>query len=178
VSRARFDGRAVVVTGGASGIGREMARQFSGDGRAAAGCDRQHHVGQRADRARVRGVQRREGRPHQPDARHRRGVRPHGIRANAAAPASIRTPIWDERVTIDPEIFERVAQRYPLGRIGEPDDVARAALFLASDDAAWITGIVLPVDGGLLAGNMRMTRELLGEGGTEVFGEALPGGSR
>lgn len=88
-----------------------------------------------------------------------------GIRANAIAPASIRTPIWDERVEIDPEIFDRVSQWYPLGRIGEPQDVARAALFLASDEAAWITGIVLRVDGGLLAGNMRMMSELLGEGG-------------
>lgn len=92
---------------------------------------------------------------------------PHGIRANAIAPGSIRTPIWDERVEIDPEIFSRVSQWYPLGRIGEPQDVARAALFLASDDAAWITGVVLRVDGGLLAGNMRMTRELLGNAGGE-----------
>jgi meso-butanediol dehydrogenase/(S,S)-butanediol dehydrogenase/diacetyl reductase len=89
----------------------------------------------------------------------------HGIRANAIAPGSIRTPIWDERAEIDPQIFERVSEWYPLGRIGEPEDVARAVLFLASDDAAWITGTVLHVDGGLLAGNIRMTRELLGEGG-------------
>jgi meso-butanediol dehydrogenase / (S,S)-butanediol dehydrogenase / diacetyl reductase len=95
---------------------------------------------------------------------------PHGIRANAIAPGSIRTPIWDERVQIDPEIFDRVAQWYPLGRIGESHDVARAALFLASDDAAWITGTVLRVDGGLLAGNMRMTRELLGDAGGEPPG--------
>ena len=40
---------------------------------------------------------------------------------------------------------------YPLGRVGTPDDVAAAVAFLASDDAAWITGITLPVDGGLLA---------------------------
>jgi NAD(P)-dependent dehydrogenase (short-subunit alcohol dehydrogenase family) len=96
----------------------------------------------------------------------------HGIRVNAIAPGSIRTPIWDERVEIDPEIFDRVSQWYPLGRIGEPHDVARAVLFLASDDAAWITGTVLRVDGGLLAGNMRMTRELL----ADVDGDSADGG--
>ena len=50
-----------------------------------------------------------------------------------------------------------------LGRVGTPDDVAGATLFLASDEASWITGTVLRVDGGLLAGNDVMTRELLVE---------------
>jgi NAD(P)-dependent dehydrogenase (short-subunit alcohol dehydrogenase family) len=54
-----------------------------------------------------------------------------------------------------------------LGRLGEPDDIANAAMFLASDDAAWITGTVLRVDGGLLAGNLPMTRELLAQAGSE-----------
>jgi NAD(P)-dependent dehydrogenase (short-subunit alcohol dehydrogenase family) len=88
----------------------------------------------------------------------------HGIRANAIAPGSIRSPIWEERLKADPHIFERLTKWYPLGRIGEPEDVAHAALFLASDDAAWITGTVLRVDGGLLAGNLRMTEELLARG--------------
>jgi NAD(P)-dependent dehydrogenase (short-subunit alcohol dehydrogenase family) len=60
----------------------------------------------------------------------------------------------------DPRIFERLAKWYPLGRVGEPDDPAKAALFLASDDASWITGSTLVVDGGLMAGNFRMGREL------------------
>lgn len=85
----------------------------------------------------------------------------HQIRANAIAPGSIRTPIWQERVDRDPRVFERLVKWYPLGRVGEPEDVAKAALFLASDDAAWITGSVLRVDGGLLAGNDVMARELL-----------------
>jgi meso-butanediol dehydrogenase/(S,S)-butanediol dehydrogenase/diacetyl reductase len=89
----------------------------------------------------------------------------YGIRANAIAPGSIRSPIWDERVAVDPGVFERLAKWYPLGRIGEPEDVARAALFLASDDASWITGTVLRVDGGLLAGNLPMTEEILPQSG-------------
>jgi len=91
----------------------------------------------------------------------------HGIRCNAIAPGTIRTPIWQERIERDPVVFQRLVKWYPLGRVGEPDDVANAALFLASDDASWITGTVLPVDGGLLAGNWPMTRELLAEAGSE-----------
>jgi len=93
----------------------------------------------------------------------------HGIRCNAIAPGTIRTPIWQERIDRDPVVFQRLVKWYPLGRVGEPDDIANAAMFLASDDASWITGTVLTVDGGLLAGNYRMTRELL----TEAKDEAL-----
>lgn len=91
----------------------------------------------------------------------------HGIRANAVAPGTIRTPIWDERVRRDPKVFERLVKWYPLGRVGEPEDVANATLFLASDDASWISGEVLRVDGGLLAGNEVMTRELLAMAGED-----------
>jgi meso-butanediol dehydrogenase/(S,S)-butanediol dehydrogenase/diacetyl reductase len=91
----------------------------------------------------------------------------HGIRCNAIAPGTIRTPIWQERVERDPAVFQRLVKWYPLGRVGEPDDIANAAMFLASDDAAWITGTVLRVDGGLLAGNLPMTRELLAQAGPE-----------
>jgi meso-butanediol dehydrogenase / (S,S)-butanediol dehydrogenase / diacetyl reductase len=86
-----------------------------------------------------------------------------GIRANAIAPGTIRTPLWQERVDKEPAIFERLVSWYPLGRVGEPEDVAAAAVFLASDEASWITGEVLRVDGGLLAGNYRMARELVAE---------------
>src|SRR5437773_5429870 len=90
-----------------------------------------------------------------------------GVRCNAIAPGTIRTPIWQERVDRDPVVFQRLVKWYPLGRVGEPDDIANAAMFLASAEAAWITGTVLRVDGGLLAGNYRMTRELLAQAGSE-----------
>ena len=86
-----------------------------------------------------------------------------GIRANAIAPGSIRTPIWQERVDKDPEVFNKLVKWYPLGRVGEPEDVAAAALFLASDEARWISGAVLLVDGGLMAGYPLMAEELLVE---------------
>lgn len=85
----------------------------------------------------------------------------HQVRVNAICPGSIKTPVWQSRLEIDPQIFERLAGWYPLGRVGEPEDVARAALFLASDDAAWITGANLVVDGGLTAGSYRMSQELM-----------------
>jgi NAD(P)-dependent dehydrogenase (short-subunit alcohol dehydrogenase family) len=76
----------------------------------------------------------------------------NGIRANCIAPGTIQTPIWQPRVDRDPDVFDRIARWYPLGRVGQPEDIANAALFLASDEAAWITGAVLNVDGGLMAG--------------------------
>jgi NAD(P)-dependent dehydrogenase (short-subunit alcohol dehydrogenase family) len=84
----------------------------------------------------------------------------HNIRVNAICPGSVRTPIWEPQLKIDPGIFERLVKWYPLGRIGEPEDIAKAALFLASDDASWITGETLAVDGGLMAGSYRMSQEL------------------
>jgi len=88
---------------------------------------------------------------------------PSGIRANCICPGTIRTPIWNDVLERDPRVFERLAAWYPLGRVGEPDDVASAALFLASDEASWITGATLTVDGGLLAGSYRMARDLQGD---------------
>ncbi len=86
---------------------------------------------------------------------------PFGVRVNAIAPGTLRTPAWEQRRQENPEILERMAKWYPLGRVGEPEDVAGAALFLASDEAAWISGAVLPVDGGLTAGNLQMAQEIV-----------------
>lgn len=86
----------------------------------------------------------------------------HNVRINVICPGTIQTPIWQSRVVKDPTVFEKLAKWYPLGRVGQPEDVANAALFLASDQAAWITGAVLNVDGGLMAGRYGMGRELEG----------------
>ncbi|MEV0587281.1 SDR family oxidoreductase [Nonomuraea sp. NPDC050310] len=89
---------------------------------------------------------------------------PRGIRVNLVAPATIRTPIWDARLSRDPALMARLAGWYPLGRIGSPADVAAAVLFLASPEAAWITGTTLRVDGGLTAGNARLVADILTPG--------------
>jgi NAD(P)-dependent dehydrogenase (short-subunit alcohol dehydrogenase family) len=90
------------------------------------------------------------------------GYGKHGIRCNAVVPGTIATPIWQQRVDRDPQILQRLRRWYPLGRVGTPEDVAAAITFLAGDDAGWITGVALPVDGGLLAGNGPMTDDILG----------------
>ncbi|MCB0183826.1 MAG: SDR family oxidoreductase, partial [Caldilineaceae bacterium] len=86
----------------------------------------------------------------------------HNVRANVICPGTVQTPIWHERLKSDPAIFDKLAQWYPLGRVGQPEDIAKAALYLASDDAAWVTGTVLTVDGGLMAGSYGMARALEG----------------
>jgi NAD(P)-dependent dehydrogenase (short-subunit alcohol dehydrogenase family) len=72
-----------------------------------------------------------------------------GIRVNAVAPGTIRTRVWDTQAGG----ADRLEPLYPLGRVGEPEDIAGAIAFLASSDAAWITGHTLPVDGGLTTGD-------------------------
>ncbi len=72
----------------------------------------------------------------------------HGIRINCIAPGFIMTAMSSKALNDDPERKKRVLARTPLGKFGEPSDVANAALFLASTQAKYITGIVLPVDGG------------------------------
>jgi meso-butanediol dehydrogenase / (S,S)-butanediol dehydrogenase / diacetyl reductase len=68
-----------------------------------------------------------------------------GIGVNTVAPGTIRTRNWEGQQGG----ADRFRHLYPLGRVGEPEDVAAAVAFLASTDAAWITGHTLPVDGGL-----------------------------
>ena len=76
-----------------------------------------------------------------------------GIRVNAVAPGTILTDRVREleHHPRGPEYLEAISAQHPIGRLGEPAEVAKAILFLASDDASFVTGAVLPVDGGYLA---------------------------
>ncbi|MFC4526084.1 SDR family oxidoreductase [Dyella halodurans] len=76
----------------------------------------------------------------------------HRIRVNAIAPGSIEFPdgLWDRRKTDAPELYQQTLAKIPFGRYGKPEEVAHAALFLASPYASWITGQTLCVDGGQL----------------------------
>ena len=73
------------------------------------------------------------------------------VRVNAVMPAVVDTPIHGER-GMTPEQVQQMGDIHPLGRIGQPDDVANAIAFLLSDASAWMTGAVIPVDGGMMAG--------------------------
>jgi 3-oxoacyl-[acyl-carrier protein] reductase len=75
----------------------------------------------------------------------------HHITVNAIAPAQVDTRLTR---TLRGDARRRRVERIPMGRFGEPDEVARAALFLASDDASYVTGHTLAVDGGYLAGGL------------------------
>lgn len=73
-------------------------------------------------------------------------VGPSGIRVNCIAPSAIRTEKVDARMPAD--VQAKVTAMHPLGRMGTPDDVARTALFLASDAASWLTGLTIDIAGG------------------------------
>jgi 3-oxoacyl-[acyl-carrier protein] reductase len=74
---------------------------------------------------------------------------PEGIRVNALAPGSIEFPggFWDQAQQEDPQMYEMVRASIPCGRLGTPEEVADAAVFLCSPRARWVTGVALAVDG-------------------------------
>jgi len=86
-----------------------------------------------------------------------------GIRSNIVCPGTVKTQAWQARVEKNPQVFDDLKKWYPLGDFATPDDIADAVQFLASPAARVITGVVLPVDGGLMAGNQVFARELTQE---------------
>jgi 3-oxoacyl-[acyl-carrier protein] reductase len=77
-----------------------------------------------------------------------------GIRVNCVAPGAIEFPggTWEQRKTENPELYKRIFDSIPFGRLGHPEEVANMVLFLASPLATWITGQTIVVDGGQLLG--------------------------
>jgi NAD(P)-dependent dehydrogenase (short-subunit alcohol dehydrogenase family) len=80
----------------------------------------------------------------------------HGIRCNAVCPARVHTPFVDGFLARnfpgrEREVFERLSRAQPIGRMGTPDEVAALVLYLCSDEAAFVTGCVYPLDGGSIA---------------------------
>jgi 3-oxoacyl-[acyl-carrier protein] reductase len=79
---------------------------------------------------------------------------PKKIRVNAIAPGSIEFPggMWEERKTSNPQLYNAILRSIPWGRLGRPEEIANAALFLCSGAASWVTGQTLTVDGGQMLG--------------------------
>jgi gluconate 5-dehydrogenase len=73
---------------------------------------------------------------------------PHGVRVNGVAPGWIASEMLDRALAGDPARKAKILARTPLARFGEPDDIGWAAVYLASPAARFVSGVVLPVDGG------------------------------
>ncbi len=82
---------------------------------------------------------------------------PRGVRINVICPGTIVTEAWTPMLERQPDLHERLVGLYPAGRLGRPDDIAGAAVYLAGPDAGFTTGSVLVVDGGITAGNRAFT---------------------
>jgi len=83
---------------------------------------------------------------------------PYNIRVNSVNPGLVRTHIHlDNKVFADRESYEAMLEkarpRYPIGRIGEPEDISALVTFLLSDEASWITGSIIAADGGVMVEN-------------------------
>lgn len=80
----------------------------------------------------------------------------HNIRANALCPGPVQTPLWPSFIGRNPDVIKPAdlekafLGRVPMGRMIQPDEIARSALFLCSDEASVVTGVIMPVDGGFL----------------------------
>ncbi|MBT3359312.1 MAG: SDR family oxidoreductase [Rhodospirillales bacterium] len=77
---------------------------------------------------------------------------PDGIRVNAICPGFIDTPMFRQAMEGDPARFEKIVSRISLGETGQPSDVGNAILFLCSEQARYLTGLQLPIDGGYVVG--------------------------
>jgi len=104
-------------------------------------------------RAQSRGLFREQGRVAGLRPQFRRGLASRGIRVNTISSGPVVTPIWTKMTGATGDKLQamesQIASRVPLKRVERQEEIAAAALFLASDDAAYITGVDLPVDGGV-----------------------------
>ena len=76
-----------------------------------------------------------------------------GVRVNAIVSAQVINKGLEQRIAADPDLGETFLRGLPIGRLGKPDDINGLAIFLASDASSWITGAIVPMDGGNLAKN-------------------------
>jgi NAD(P)-dependent dehydrogenase (short-subunit alcohol dehydrogenase family) len=81
----------------------------------------------------------------------------HGVRVNSILPAQVVNPSLEKRMAADPALKDQWLRGIPIGRLGEPTDIQGLVVLLASDSSSWITGAIIPMDGGNLAANAGAT---------------------
>jgi NAD(P)-dependent dehydrogenase (short-subunit alcohol dehydrogenase family) len=150
-----FEGEVAVITGGSSGIGRATALAFAREGASVAVASRRAEeseetvpglAGSRIGSAYVASKHGVVGLTRAAALENAE----RGVRINAVAPAVIRTPMTDRAFFHDPAITAAVTGRHPMGRVGVPEEVANAVVWLCSTNASFTTGHTLPIDGGFL----------------------------
>jgi meso-butanediol dehydrogenase/(S,S)-butanediol dehydrogenase/diacetyl reductase len=145
----RLEGKVALITGTAGGQGAAAARLFAAEGANVIGCDLdQERATAVAEQVRGTGARMTAFAPIDlADPEAATGAK-HGIRANSISPGLIVTPQIAQFIDEPGDPVHEMARTHPLGRLGESDDVARVALFLASDDAAYLNAVDIVVDGG------------------------------
>src|SRR5438876_10377 len=156
---ARLAGKAALVTGAGSGIGRATALRFAEEGALVVAADVRGEAA-RATAAEIGGGAVGVELDVVSPASIRAGLdevdgATAGIRVNCVCPGFTETPMIEGYFEAQPDPAEARAfatRLHPLGRLGRPRDIADAMVYLASDEAAWVTGAALAVDGGLTSG--------------------------
>src|ERR1700692_4245480 len=152
---SRLSNRVCIITGTGGSVGRAAALAFAREDALAVGCD----VNVSAAEATVEMVRAHGGAMISVHTTAKAGIigmtrqlamegRKHGIRANSVSPGLIETNQTREQLK-DPEWAKAMLGKTLLGRLGRPEEVANVALFLASDDSSYVTGVDIVVDGGM-----------------------------
>ena len=158
-----LEGKIAIITGAGSGIGRATALRFAAEGAAVMSTDIDEESAQQtaAEIARTAG----SAAAYQASKHGVVGLTrsfavayaPYGVRVNAVAPGWVESPPMKASLERNPDMRELGHTLHPMARIAQPEEIAAAVQFLASDDASFVTGVTLPVDGGYTAAITRPT---------------------
>lgn len=140
----RLENKSVLITGAGSGQGAAAAKLFASEGASVVVFDRDESGAKSV----VEEITSKGGVISLTRAMAINYAR-QGVRVNVICPGGVDTPMLEPMLNMAGQ--EKVARSHPLGRLGTPLDIAQCSLFLASEESSWITGVTIPVDGGVTA---------------------------